>query len=229
MKCEYCGRVIQPGEYNCPGCGAPIENPEPVYNNANMQGTSSVGGKIEVKVGGVNISIDGAASHVSHQAPPPVKQAPPPVRQTPPPVMPNYAHTGVHVPNEHVEKVRYGGFFARALALWIDMVICSIGGVILILATGSDEASVWLSFLFMHGYFIICEAFCDGATLGKKGMRLKVVNSSYEKITLGQAIIRTVSKYLSAAIFYIGFIMVLFSNKKRSLHDALANTYVIKD
>ena len=115
------------------------------------------------------------------------------------------------------------------LLLWIDIVVCSIGGAILILAMGGDETSVWLSLVFIHGYFIICEAFCNGATLGKKGMRLKVVNSSYEKITLWQAIVRTVSKYLSAAIFYIGFIMVLFSNKKRSLHDVLANTYVIKE
>ena len=220
MKCEYCGRIIQPGEYNCTGCGAPVENPEPVYN-ANAHGTSSGSTKIEVKVGGVNISIDGATSPIGNQSPPPV-------RQSPPPVAPTYAQQETNVQNGHMQKVRYGGFFARLLALWIDSVVCSVGGAIIILAMG-DETSVWLSLVFIHAYFIICEAFCDGATLGKKAMRLKVVNSQYEKITLWQAIVRTVSKYISVATLYIGFIMVLFSKKKLSLHDRIANTYVIKD
>lgn len=91
MKCEYCGRVLKPGEYSCPGCGASVENPEPAYNNVNTQGINS-GAKIEVKVGGVNISIDGATGNVGTQTPPPVRPTPPPpVRQSPPPVSPTYA------------------------------------------------------------------------------------------------------------------------------------------
>ena len=226
MKCEYCGRVLKPGEYNCPGCGATVENPEPVYNT-NTQGMSSGGTKIEVKVGGVNISIDGTTGHVGTQTPPPVRPTPPPVRQTPPPVPPTYTQAGSNVQNNPMQKVRYGGFFARALAAWIDGVVCCIVAVILMIAV-SPEESMWLVVVFWHAYFVICEAFCDGATLGKKGMCLKVVNNHYEKITLGQAILRTVSKYISAAIFYIGFLMVLFSNKKRGLHDIIANTYVVK-
>ena len=223
MKCEYCGRVLKPGEYSCSGCGAAVENQESVYNNASTKGISSSGAKIEVKVGGVNISIDNTTSNIGVKIPPPVRQTPPP-----PVEAPTYTKAETNVQNGSVQKVRYGGFFARLMALWIDGVICSIGAVILILAM-DVEMSLWLSVVLWHGYFIICEAFYDGATLGKKGMRIKVVSSNFEKITLGQAIIRNVCKYISAAIFYIGFIMVLFSNKKRGLHDVIANTYVIKE
>ena len=223
MKCEYCGRVLKPGEYSCPGCGAGVENQESVYNNTSTQETKNSGAKIEVKVGGVNISIDGATSNIGIQTPPPVRQTPPsPVREA------TYTKAGTNIQNGSIQKVRYGGFFARLMALWIDGVICSIGAVILVLAM-DVEMSLWLSVVLWHGYFIICEAFYDGATLGKKGMRIKVVNRNFEKITLGQAILRNVCKYISAAIFYIGFMMVLFSNKKRGLHDMIANTYVIKE
>lgn len=226
MKCEYCGRVLKPGEYSCPGCGASVENPEPAYNNASTQGINS-GAKIEVKVGGVNISIDGATGSVGTQTPPVRSTPPPPVRQTPPPVSPTYAQPETHAQNVPLQQVRYGGFFARLLAAWIDGVVSSIGGAILILAM-DVEVSVWVAVVVWHAYFILCEAFCDGATLGKKGMGIKVVNSRYEKITLWQATLRMVGKYISASLFYIGFIMVLFSNKKRGLHDIIANTYVIK-
>lgn len=227
MKCEYCGRVLKPGEYSCSGCGAPVENPEPIYNNASTQSINS-GAKIEVKVGGVNISIDGATGNVGTQTPPPVRSTPPPpVRQSPPPVSPTYARQEANAQNEPMQKVRYGGFFARLLAAWIDGVVSGIGGAILILAI-DVEVSVWVAIVAWHAYFILCEAFCDGATLGKKGMGIKVVNSRYEKITLWQATLRTASKYISASIFYIGFIMIPFSNKKRGLHDMIANTYVIK-
>lgn len=222
MKCEYCGRVLKPGEYSCPGCGASVENPEPAYNNANTQGINS-GAKIEVKVGGVNISIDGATGNVGTQTPPVRPTPPPPVRQTPP-VSPTYAQIETHAQNVPLQQVRYGGFFARLLAAWIDGVVSSIGAAIFLLAIDN----VWLAMVVWHAYFILCEAFCDGATLGKKGMGIKVVNSRYEKITLWQATLRMASKYISVAIFYMGFIMVLFSNKKRGLHDIIANTYVIK-
>lgn len=227
MKCEYCGRVLKPGEYSCSGCGAPVENPEPIYNNASTQSINS-GAKIEVKVGGVNISIDGATGNVGTQTPPPVRSTPPPpVRQSPPPASPTYAQPETNAQNVPLQQVRYGGFFARLLALWIDGVVSSIGAAILILAMGS-EGSVWLAIVAWHAYFILCEAFCDGATLGKKGMGIKVVNSRYEKITLGQATLRMVGKYISVSTCYIGFLMVLFSNKKRGLHDMIAKTYVIK-
>ena len=33
--------------------------------------------------------------------------------------------------------------------------------------------------------------------------------------------------FLNAMIFYIGYLMVGFTNKKRGLHDMIASTYVI--
>lgn len=221
MKCEYCGRVLKPGEYNCPGCGATVENPDLASNNASTQGTNSGGGKIEVKVGGVNISIDGATNNIDVQTPPPVTQTP-----SPPPVgTPTYAKAGSNAP---IRKVRYGGFFARVLAAWIDGVIC--GFVVMIWQwTTSVQIGSWLFFVFLSVYFIGCEAFGDGATVGKKGMRIKVVNSHFEKITLWQAILRTAFKYVSFSVGCLGILMVLFSNKKRGLHDIIANTYVIKE
>lgn len=220
MRCEYCDRVIKPDEYSCPGCGAPIENPEPL-SQTDFQ--NSNGTKINVSVGGVNISIDGATPKGEKQAsfinqPPPVDTA----------QSREQTSTQANLNQQESSRyhMKYSGFFARVCATWLDWVICGMITLGLLLTSNEGDFEIFLGVWCL--YDIICLTYFDGGTPGKKGMRMKVVNKSYEKITLKQAIIRTLSKMILWPIC-IGYLMVLFSNKKRSLHDCMAGTYVIKD
>ncbi|MFC9276627.1 RDD family protein [Bacillus spizizenii] len=63
-------------------------------------------------------------------------------------------------------------------------------------------------------------------TLGKKILGLKVVNEQGERITIGQGIGRYFAYILSGIIFYIGFIMIAFGEKK-GLHDIICKTRVV--
>ncbi len=51
-------------------------------------------------------------------------------------------------------------------------------------------------------------------TLGKKILGLKVVNEQGERVSVGQGIGRYFAYILSGIIFYIGFIMIAFGEKK---------------
>lgn len=117
--------------------------------------------------------------------------------------------------NGVVYGVIYGGFWRRVVATWIDTIILSI-----LISTGIGSIVALV-------YAPLCEAYWNGSTIGKKVMGLKVVNASFDKITLGQAIGRSFGKILCVCSLYIGFLMVAFSRQKRGLHDILAGTYVI--
>ena len=67
-----------------------------------------------------------------------------------------------------------------------------------------------------------------GATLGKIVMRLRVVRSDGSPITYMQAFARYWAKVLSGLLFCIGFIIAVFDPEKRSLHDRICGTRVIR-
>jgi uncharacterized RDD family membrane protein YckC len=65
-------------------------------------------------------------------------------------------------------------------------------------------------------------------TIGKRVLRLKVVDEAGNRIGFGRATGRFFAKILSSMFFCIGFIMIGFTDKKRGLHDMLAGTVVMK-
>ena len=206
MKCEYCGRILKPGEVTCPGCGAPVENVQAASASSNGKT------KVEVKVNGVNISIDSSDTNQYTDSTP---------------HMNNQTHTHINQRAYHQyasnrpqepQFVCYGGFWARVIALTID---CFVVSCIIAFTLG-------IGVLAMIPYFVICEAYWGGATVGKKVMGLRVVNRDYTDITLKQSIGRNAAKFLTMCTGYLGFVVVLFNRKKRSLHDCMAATYVIK-
>ena len=72
----------------------------------------------------------------------------------------------------------------------------------------------------MHGKY--------GATVGKMACGLKVVQPDAAPISYGRAFGRAWAELLSGFICYIGYIIAGFDSEKRSLHDHIANTRVIR-
>jgi len=66
------------------------------------------------------------------------------------------------------------------------------------------------------------------ATVGKMAMGIVVVDLNGNKISFGKAIGRYFSKIVSAIILGIGYFMAFFDDKKRTLHDKMVGTLVIK-
>ena len=59
-------------------------------------------------------------------------------------------------------------------------------------------------------------------------MGLRVVTSQGQRLSFMNATGRYFAKFISAIILGIGFIMIAFTDKKRGLHDIIADTLVIK-
>ena len=176
--------------------------------------------------------------------------------QTPPAPMQYQAPP--NAPVTYQQPLMYGGglqpasVFERLIAMVIDSVIVGIvGGIIgfvigivgfliigaLSAAAGSDELAAiggiilnlvasLLGLLLgvgYEGYFLST----SGATIGKKLMGIRVMHNG-QNPTFMRAVGRYFSKFLSAMICWIGYIMACFTQDSKALHDMICDTTVVK-
>ncbi len=66
-----------------------------------------------------------------------------------------------------------------------------------------------------------------GATLGKMACKIKVVTADGGKVTYARAFGRYFAKLVSAFTCLIGYVIALFDDQKRTLHDRICNTRVV--
>ncbi len=78
-------------------------------------------------------------------------------------------------------------------------------------------------------YHAVLESSRHQATWGKRLMKIVVTDREGERIMFGRAFIRTLGKYLSGAILFIGYAMALFTQERQALHDLLAGTLVLEE
>jgi uncharacterized RDD family membrane protein YckC len=135
--------------------------------------------------------------------------------------------------------IRYGGFWIRVVAYLIDAIVLNIvlwlltviTGLRLISYTATDhlEPLPILAPLVVNWlYFALMESSERGATLGKMAVGLRVVTGEGRRLSFANATGRYFAKFISALILGIGFLMVAFTERKRGLHDMIANTLVVK-
>jgi uncharacterized RDD family membrane protein YckC len=116
----------------------------------------------------------------------------------------------------------YATFWERLGAYVIDSVVVGVPLWILSFVVGLMFSMAVIA------YYPLMESSRHRATIGKMALRLQVVDERGGRITTGQAFGRFFGKILSGAILYIGFLMVLWDDRKQGLHDKLANTYVTR-
>jgi uncharacterized RDD family membrane protein YckC len=86
-----------------------------------------------------------------------------------------------------------------------------------------------LSIIIPVVYFAGMHASKWQATIGKKLLKLKVTDLHGNPITFWRALGRYLAMAFLSSIFYIGYIIAGFTEKKQALHDLIAGTVVIKD
>lgn len=124
------------------------------------------------------------------------------------------------------EDFEYGGFLIRLAAHLIDIVILAIIGAIFGFIIGDPTNAFFFNVLVGILYEVGFTA-SEGATPGKMAMGLRIVNLDGSDIALGQAILRVFGKWVSGLILGVGYLVMLFNDEKRCLHDYMANTVVI--
>jgi uncharacterized RDD family membrane protein YckC len=143
--------------------------------------------------------------------------------------------------------VVYATFGQRLLAWVIDSAVLGViqlialsavgGGGTLLGKTGmasdtADAVTGWamLGMFLLSGwaYYALMEASRWQATLGKRAVGIEVADIEGGYATWVQTSVRFVLKFVSAAIFGMGYPLCLLTRRHQTLHDIGANCVVVK-
>lgn len=137
--------------------------------------------------------------------------------------------------------LEYAGFWIRFGAKFIDAIIVGVASVIvgffigLVLGEVDESGESMAAIFFIQAVNLIIPAVYGtyllgryGATLGKMACGLKAVRPDGGTISYPRALGRHFAEYLSYLILMIGYIMAAFDSEKRTLHDRICSTRVVK-
>jgi len=151
-------------------------------------------------------------------------------------------------PVQPLATVRYAGFWIRLLARIIDGLILALVNFVVTMPLGvssfgflmgSPDMADIASFLGLvllatsirvtiAAAYEITLTTMKGATLGKMALGLKVIRPDGSGISVGRSTGRYFSTWISGVILCIGYIIAAFDDEKRSLHDRICETRVIR-
>ncbi|QPA33251.1 RDD family protein [Thermaerobacillus caldiproteolyticus] len=135
---------------------------------------------------------------------------------------------------------RYAGFWMRFWAYLLDLlVVGSINRLIVYPLFRFFDLSVDQTSMFapititttvvFYAYFVLMTKYFQ-QTLGKMVFGLKVIDINHQSLTWSTVLFReVVGKFISKTILFIGFLFVAFSEKKKGLHDQIADTIVVHE
>jgi uncharacterized RDD family membrane protein YckC len=137
----------------------------------------------------------------------------------------------------------YAGFWIRFLAYILDsvilgivMMVLSIPGFLLLRSFRYEQGKFVAAAVGVYGLMMLLGLFyilffwaVKGATPGKKALGLRIVREDgVDPMGWGTACMRLLGYIVDGFTFYIGFIMIAFTDRKRGLHDMIAGTTVVK-
>jgi uncharacterized RDD family membrane protein YckC len=136
----------------------------------------------------------------------------------------------------------YAGIATRALALAADVLVTTflfmaIAGVVAIVASlvGGLHPQWLVGVLLSVGWIAVSGSYfvlfwsSVGQTPGMQLLRLRVAIRTGEPPPLGRSIVRLLGLVISIAVLFLGFVPVLFDERRRGLADFLAGTTVLYD
>ena len=131
--------------------------------------------------------------------------------------------------------IRFGALAIDAFIMWIINLVIFIP-VGMLVPTSPENPFVLLSVMpvILLLQYAIPAAYDTwfigkyGATPGKMACKLKVVVEDNGRVSYLRAFGRHFAKWLSAMILLIGYIMAAFDEEKRTLHDRICETRVIR-
>jgi len=125
-------------------------------------------------------------------------------------------------------SVEYAGFGRRLGAVLVDgLIVGAAGGLLGLLApdSGGVQALVVLGSVLYYVLFIGVR----GQTPGKMALGIKVVGPDGGPPGAVRAFVReVVGKFLSSLILCLGYLWMLWDEKRQCWHDKLADTVVVR-
>jgi len=139
-------------------------------------------------------------------------------------------------------------FRSRAIALFIDFVIAGVLFLALLLivaqllnrftSLGQDNRHIqleltffenWYSIVYLVLFFGLSAYWGNGRTIGKRIMGIRVVSIVHHRLGLWHSIERALGYGASALEFGFGFAQYFIHPNRRTVHDRMAETIVIRE
>jgi uncharacterized RDD family membrane protein YckC len=92
-------------------------------------------------------------------------------------------------------------------------------------------AILLFTFTFINvGYFVACEWFLSGQSLGKRALGLRVVRDGGYALTFGASFLRNVGRMIDMlpGPYFVGLFSVMLSQERKRLGDFIAGTIVVR-
>lgn len=154
------------------------------------------------------------------------------------------------IPSPVVPSIIYASFGRRFVASLLDGIIVGVAGAviggiigvitgIILVASGSSGKDLMTSIVggiaqiisggLSLGYYIYFTG-KEGQTLGKKALGIKVVKKDSQQAPgyMSAFLREAVGKFVSAIVFGLGYLWMLWDKDKQTWHDKIAGTIVIK-
>ncbi|WP_314085375.1 RDD family protein [uncultured Gemella sp.] len=138
-----------------------------------------------------------------------------------------------------LSKNFYAGFWTRFISYLIDMiVIYAISSLLNTISFGllnkvldfpilGEES---LSYVIVMFTYFISMTYFFSQTLGKMIMKIKIETNRGDKLNFADVVYRElVGRLLTIFLAYLPYLAVAFTNKKKGLHDFIADTVVVKE
>jgi len=136
----------------------------------------------------------------------------------------------------------YVGLLTRAIAFGFDAAL--VNGVAIVTAaivtltfsivtipeelrTIAKAVGAAVYVLWIVGYFVFFWA-TTGQTPGSRVMHIRVVPATGDRLRPRRGVLRFIGLTLAAIPLFAGFLMILFDDRRRGLHDRLARTLVVE-
>jgi uncharacterized RDD family membrane protein YckC len=137
--------------------------------------------------------------------------------------------------------VSYPGLITRGVAFVMDAAI--LDGVAIVVGVGAAlilslfhlptvlkailaAVGTAVYILWLVGYFVVFWS-TTGQTPGGRAMQLKVQTPEGGRITVRRAAVRCVGTFLAALPLFLGFVPILYDERRRGFNDRFAGTVVV--
>jgi uncharacterized RDD family membrane protein YckC len=147
-----------------------------------------------------------------------------------------------------LDGAELASFSSRGIAFLIDFVIAGALFLGVLVAffklanrytgLGTDNRHInielnffenWYSIVYLVMFFGLSVYFGNGRTLGKRLMGIRVVSLVHHKMSFWHSIERALGYGASALEFGFGFVQYFIHPNRRTVHDRMAETIVIRD
>jgi uncharacterized RDD family membrane protein YckC len=124
----------------------------------------------------------------------------------------------------------FAGFWDRVAAYQIDITILGLVFLVPLDIKTLNGVFTLIGFQVVATfvYFTVMNSSYQG-TLGKKVLRLRLTSIDGDKISLLRSHMRMFVLVLSSFTMGIGYLMIVFTQKKQGLHDFIVKTQVVRD